>query len=45
MRVNYLSLLIGFGVFAGAMLVLGQTSAGDEPADASTRTADNTTPA
>jgi hypothetical protein len=29
MRVNYLSLLIGFGVFAGAMPVLGQTSAGD----------------
>jgi high affinity Mn2+ porin len=45
MRVNHLSLLVGFGVFAGAMPVLGQTSAGGGPVDASTRAADNTPPA
>jgi high affinity Mn2+ porin len=44
MRVNHLSLLIGFGVFAGALPVLGQTSAGDGPVDASTQTADNAPP-
>jgi len=36
MRAHYLSLLIGFGFLAGAMPVLGQTSAGEVPADATT---------
>jgi hypothetical protein len=45
MRVNYFSLLIGAGFLAGALPVVGQTSAGDPPVDATTQTANITPPA
>src|SRR5271157_1251693 len=45
MRVNHLSLLIGLGFLAGAMPVIGQTSVGDVPVDASTQTESNMPPA
>ena len=45
MRVNHLSLLIGFGFLAGAMPVVGQTSAGDVPVDAAAQTASASPPA
>jgi high affinity Mn2+ porin len=43
MRLNHLSLLIGFAFLAGAMPVLGQTFAGEVP-DASTQTASDPPP-
>jgi high affinity Mn2+ porin len=45
MRVSYFSLLIGAGFLAGALPVVGQTSAGNPPVDASTQTANITPPA